>query len=233
MNLTNRELRSRARDTLGNKIFGSKWIMALGVTFVLTLIMNLPNISFEKSFAIDTHTTFTYSFSLSLGTIFLSGPVLFGLHKTFLLAARRKKDMSFDTAFNGFKQYRRTFLLGFLQNLFVTLWSLLFIIPGIVKTYSYSMSYYIMLDNPDYTWKECLNESQKMMDGQKWKLFCLDLSFIGWYIVGGLALGIGILWVEPYQYAARAEFYNALKGDITPPEEDYDDIEIPEEPINL
>ena len=75
------------------------------------------------------------------------------------------------------------------------------------------MAYYIMVDHPEYTWKQCLDESQKMMKGHKGQLFCLDLSFIGWYIVGMLCLGLGVLWVYPYHHVARTEFYHALKGD--------------------
>ncbi|MBO6019888.1 MAG: DUF975 family protein [Clostridia bacterium] len=105
-------------------------------------------------------------------------------------------------------------LLGLLQYIFIFLWSLLFIIPGIVKMYSYSMSYYLAINHPDWDWKQCIDESRRIMDGNKWKLFVLDLSFIGWYIVGMLACGIGVLWVYPYNEAARAEFYQELTGGV-------------------
>ena len=82
------------------------------------------------------------------------------------------------------------------------------------------MAYYIMNDHPEYTPKECLSESEKIMKGNKSKLFCLDLSFIGWYIVGALCLGVGVLWVYPYHYTARADFYNELIGYKSPTEEE-------------
>lgn len=69
------------------------------------------------------------------------------------------------------------------------------------------MAEYISAEYPDADWKECLDQSRKMMNGYKWRLFCLDLSFIGWWIVGGLVCGIGSLWVAPYHEAARAQFY--------------------------
>ena len=65
-------------------------------------------------------------------------------------------------------------------------------------------------DHPDWDWKQCIDESRRMMNGCKWKLFVLDLSFLGWYILGALCCGIGVLWVDPYRRAARAEFYVEL-----------------------
>ena len=218
MNATNSELRRRARETLGKKIFGAQWGMAVLVTFVLTIIMNFPSISYEKTFYFGTLET-TFSYNLNFGQFILGGAAMFGICKTFLTAVRTKEKISFDLAFDGFKQFKKTFLLGLLQRIFVLLWSLLFIVLGIVKALSYSMAYYVMADNPEYDWKECLNESQNMMKGHKWQLFCLYLSFIGWYILGILALGIGVLWVEPYRYAAEAEFYNELKGNTASDEE--------------
>ena len=82
------------------------------------------------------------------------------------------------------------------------------------------MCYYIMEDHPEYTWRECLDESERIMKGNRWRLFCLDLSFIGWFIVGLLCLGVGVLWVYPYKHTARAEFYNELVGYVAPTEEE-------------
>ena len=102
--------------------------------------------------------------------------------------------------------------MGLMSSLFVLLWSLLLLIPGIVKSYAYEMIYYIKADHPEYDWRACLKESQKMMKGHKGELFMLDLSFLGWYLVGALCLGIGDLWVIPYHEAAKAQFYLNLKG---------------------
>ncbi len=197
MNVTNSELRTRARQTLGGQIFGQKWLMGLAVCFVLSAILGTAS-----------------TITSGIGSIILTGPITFGLYKTFLTASREKSEISFDNAFDGFKNFGQTLLLGLMQSIFVALWSLLFFIPGIVKAYSYSMAYYIMVDNPEYDWNRCITESRNMMRGHKWQLFCLDLSFIGWIIVGALCLGIGTLWVTPYQYAARTEFYRELKGDV-------------------
>ena len=72
------------------------------------------------------------------------------------------------------------------------------------------MSYYIKLDNPELGANDCITASRKLMKGHKWQLFVLDLSFIGWYIVGMLCFGVGVLWVQAYHEVARAEFYNSL-----------------------
>ena len=202
MNSTNWELRRRARESLGNKIFQQKWLMGLAVSFVIMAILGTAS-----------------SVSMGIGSIILTGPLTFGLFKSFLIANRAKEELNFNNTFDGFKNFNSTFLLGLMQTLFIALWSLLLIVPGIIKTFAYSMAYYIMSDHPEYTWKQCLEESQRIMKGNKWKLFCLDFSFIGWYIVGSLCLGIGMFWVYPYHYMARAEFYNELIGYTNPTEE--------------
>ena len=219
MNITSKELRQRARGILGNKIFGRKWMMALLVYFVLSIIMSASISIFEKTYYIG---AFYYSFKLDLPlvSIILGGTVMFGMCKTFLWAARTNNEMNFALAFDGFKTFKKTFLLGLFEKLYILLWTLLLIVPGIIKSYSYSMCYYIMEDHPEYTWRECLDESERIMKGNRWRLFCLDLSFIGWFIVGLLCLGVGVLWVYPYHYTARAEFYNELVGYVAPTEEE-------------
>ena len=104
-----------------------------------------------------------------------------------------------------------TLLLGLLSSLFTFLWGLLLVIPGVVKSYAYSQAVYVKVDHPDYDWRRCLDESIQMMKGHKMDLFVLDLSFIGWYIVGALCLGLGTLWVAPYHAATRTQFYEDLR----------------------
>lgn len=124
-----------------------------------------------------------------------------------ILAMQQLGDM-----FRGFQDdFGGTFLIGLMTSLFTFLWSLLFVIPGIVKMYAYSMAYYIKLDHPDYGWKACIDESRQLMDGHKWEKFVLDLSFLGWIIVGSLCLGVGTLWVTPYMEATNAQFYEYVR----------------------
>ena len=123
MNVTNPELRRRARETLGKDLFGQKWLMALVVCLVVMLILG------------------TASSIIVFALLIIAGPLLFGLCKTFLIAKRTGKEANFDSAFDGFKNFGPILLLGLMQILFIWLWALLFVIPGIIKAYSYSMVY--------------------------------------------------------------------------------------------
>lgn len=100
----------------------------------------------------------------------------------------------------------------FLRDLYVVLWGLLLVIPGIVKSYSYRMVTYILAENPELTAKEALNRSRAMMRGNKWNAFVLDLSFLGWNILSACTLGIlGVFYVQPYQMLTDAALYERLK----------------------
>jgi uncharacterized membrane protein len=136
----------------------------------------------------------------------------YGYACVFLPIIRAKKEkVEIPAYFGGTEQIGGLVVLSLMTNLFVFLWSLLFIIPGFVKAYAYSMAPYIKYDHPEYSWKRCLDESKAMMKGYKWKLFCLDLSFIGWNIVGMLCFMVGSYWVLPYTKAAQVCFYEELK----------------------
>ena len=127
--------------------------------------------------------------------------------------ARDHQPMDLGDMFKGFSSdFGQNLLIGLMTAIFTALWSLLLIVPGIVKAYSYSMVYYIKADHPEYDWRQCIAESQAMMNGHKMDLFILDLSFIGWMIVGSLCLGVGTLWVSAYMEAARAHFYESIQS---------------------
>lgn len=191
---TNKELRAKARADLGGGIFQTMWLLTLVAVLIYDVI-----ISVGANFII--------------GFILLAGPMEYGLCRVLTATARGKKDIDFARLFDAFKEdFGNAVLLGFLKSIFIFLWSLLLIIPGIVKSYSYAMSAFIQQDAEDKNWKNCIDQSRAMMDGNKWKLFCLDLSFIGWYILGFLCLGVGVFFVMPYHEQARAEFYEDLKN---------------------
>ena len=112
----------------------------------------------------------------------------------------------------GFHPYWRTVWTMFLRGLFLTLWTLLFIVPGFIKCYSYRMVPYILADDPNIGGTEAITLSRRMMNGHKWNAFVLDLSFLGWHILSLLTLGLlGIFFVQPYQLSTNAELYRALK----------------------
>ncbi|MBO8475254.1 MAG: DUF975 family protein [Bacteroidetes bacterium] len=113
----------------------------------------------------------------------------------------------------GFKGWGRIVLGQFLLGIFVFLWSLLLLIPGIVKAYAYAMTPYILVDRPDLSANQAINLSCKMMSGHKFDLFYLQLSFIGWAILCLFTLGIGFLWLLPYYATAQAAFYQDVKSE--------------------
>ena len=96
--------------------------------------------------------------------------------------------------------------------MYTFLWSLLFIIPGIIATYSYAMTGYILAEHPELTASEAIERSKEMMSGNRFRLFCLQLSFIGWAILCAFTFGIGYLWLGPYREAATAAFYREISG---------------------
>lgn len=146
----------------------------------------------------------------SLITLVITGPLMLGLVVVFSKLIKGEK-AEIANLFDGFKNFVNSFLLYILNSLFTLLWSLLFVIPGIVMSYAYSMSFYILKDNPELSANEARKQSIEMMRGNKWRLFCLDLSFIGWALLSILTFGILMLWVSPVQQASHAAFYESLK----------------------
>ena len=149
--------------------------------------------------------------SVGVGSLLLSGVLTIGMYIV-LLQISRNGEAGFESLFDGFRKgLGNNIVAGILVQFFAFLWSLLFIIPGIVKSYAYSMTYFILADNPDMAPTDAIKMSQEMMKGKKWRLFCLDLSFIGWFLLSILTLGILFLWIAPYNMMARAEFYESIK----------------------
>ena len=125
-----------------------------------------------------------------------------------LIEGRKAK---LSTLFGSMKQLINGLLANILRGIFVTLWSLLFFIPGIIANYSYAMVHYVMADNPGISASDAIAESKRLMKGNKWRLFCLNLSFFGWVLLAALfTFGIGFLWLIPYQEAAYAAFYRDI-----------------------
>lgn len=189
---TNSEIRALARQSLSGN-----WTMPVVVTLLLLAITggsnSIPYVGFLLS-------------------IFLLMPINFSVEQLFLRFVRGEKEGLIGKMFDCFNCYGRALGVKLLMTIFVFLWSLLFCIPGIIKSYSYAMTYYIALDNPELGANACIERSMKMMKGHKGRLFLLDLSFIGWILLGLLTLGIGLLWVIPYMKTARSHFYEELKA---------------------
>lgn len=124
----------------------------------------------------------------------------------------RQTEPQMSTLFGYFSHWKTTVAASLLQTVFIILWSLLLIIPGIVASYSYAMTRYILAENPELTASEAIERSKQMMSGNRFRLFCLKLSFFGWDLLCILTLGIGNLWLTPYKQAAEAAFYREVSG---------------------
>ena len=118
-----------------------------------------------------------------------------------------------DCVFDLFKE-SRLWVTILLMYVYKSLWALLFIIPGIIKGYAYAMTPFILNDNPDLRANEAIELSMAMMNGHKWDLFCLKLSFIGWVLLCIFTFGIGYLWLIPYRYTSYAVFYEDVKAEF-------------------
>ena len=142
----------------------------------------------------------------------LLNPLEVGCRKFFI--ENDKEPATFKELTFGFKNYGKSVGTQLLRSVLIFLWSLLLIVPGIMKTYSYKLVPYILAEEPELSAKEILAKSEAMMKGHRWEAFVLDLSFIGWDFLSALTFGlVGIFYAAPYEVQTNAEFYLALKGD--------------------
>lgn len=190
-----REYRKEAREHLQGDIFGSKFLYAVLVILVVG--------------ALEAILTAT-GVGAIVAVIFL-GPITFGTITIFQRVIRKEDEHAdLNHLFDGFKEkFGQSVITSLLEFVYTLLWSLLFIIPGIVKSYSYAASMYLVRAGK-CEGNDAITESRKLMKGHKWKLFCLDLSFIGWYLLGVICLGVGVLWAEAYHQVAQVEFFEDL-----------------------
>lgn len=150
--------------------------------------------------------------SIGVGAVLvfvLDGPLRYGLDYQALSVARGEP-ASVNDILVAKDRFADVFLAYLINSILIMLWSLLFIIPGIIQAYSYSMTFHLMRDNPKLKPDEARRESDRLMEGHKWELFCLHFSFIGWILLCSMTAGILALWVVPYMQCATAEFYETL-----------------------
>lgn len=145
--------------------------------------------------------------------ILLFAPIQYSYNVAFLNDARTGEGINIGSLFEGYKKYERVMGTYLLEYLYVSLWALLFVVPGIIKSISYSQIYYILNDNPMLAYDRAIERSMTMMEGHKWEYFCLCISFIGWFLLGILTIGIGFLWITPYVSKTLALFYEDLKAE--------------------
>jgi uncharacterized membrane protein len=185
----NKILMLQARESLKGK-----WGLAVG-TFLVYLLIVCGISSIPRAG--------------SLLSLLISGPMMVGL-ATFSLAISRDRNPQFEQIFYGFKKFGISLGAYLLFAIFVILWALLLLIPGIIAAISYSMTFYLITDNDNIGPLEAIKKSKQMMYGYKWKYFCLGLRFIGWALLCILTLGIGFLWLIPYMNVSLAKFYDDL-----------------------
>lgn len=148
----------------------------------------------------------------SIVVFFIGGAVNLGLKLFNVRLVTQQQQRPFSTLFARFGILLKALLLQLAMGLFIFLWLLLLIIPGIVAAYRYSMAPYLMAENPNLGVMEAIRMSKQMMIGNKGRLFFLELSFIGWAILCIFTLGIGYLWLFPYINASEAAFYVDLRA---------------------
>ena len=195
-----REYRKESRALLGHEIFGAKWMWALLMLLIVSAAVSA-----------------VAGVTCGIAALVVGGPLEYGCIRVYLRVVRGEDEHAeIKHLWAGFKgKIGQTFVVELLEFIYIFLWSLLLIIPGIIKTYSYSATMYLVHEQ-DLSGNEAITASRRLMKGRKWKLFCLDLSFIGWYIVGLLCLGVGVLWVDTYHQMAKTLFFeDAMKeGEI-------------------
>lgn len=193
METPNIELMRMAKRSLkGN------WGLAAGTFFVYILIIS--GIKFIPVIG-------------SLALLIVGGPFALGI-VIFSLSIARDQKAEFDQLFQGFANFKKALGTYLLMVLFVLLWMLLLFVPGIIAAISYSMTFYILADDPSIGAMEAIKKSKEMMYGHKWKFFCLGLRFIGWILLCCLTFGIGMFWLAPYMQVSAAKFYEDVKGDL-------------------
>ena len=233
MDQTYAALPRRARDyrQMAWQALKSVWGIAIVVSLVAGLLsggasfntnvnINLNGSEVDMPGAIETMqrllsspafvTLATVGSLLSLVAFVIGGPIKV-CYARFCMKITRGEPVEFKDLFSGFDVFGEAFLLNLRILLRIIGWTLLFIIPGIIAAYRYAQAFNVMAENPALGSGECIERSKMMMRGNKWKLFCLQFSFIGWFFLTCLTLGIAGLWLSPYMAVAEMFFYHDVK----------------------
>lgn len=156
-------------------------------------------------------------YSLSFVSLFVLLPLAVGYSNSLRVLLETGDNRLANNSFSlGFGNWLHVVWGMILSTIYIFLWTLLLIIPGIIKSYSYALTPYILVEHPEMSANEAIEESMRLMDGHKFDLFYLQLSFIGWAILSILSLGLGFFWLFPYQMTAQAAFYRDIKNEAMP-----------------
>ena len=188
----------------------------LAVVFLInTLIVGAIDYGFSQILVVKVGENFKISYGSPIGgilTLWLGAVLGMGMIHIIKKMVENGEEPKVEDLFGCFKDSLNLFVLNLLETVFIFLWMLLFIIPGIVKALSYSMAFYIHDDNPSLSALECIDESKKLMKGHRMDLFLLILSYFGWFILCLLTFGILFLFVGPKYQTAHYLFYRNLVG---------------------
>ncbi|PEB54060.1 hypothetical protein CON65_06710 [Bacillus pseudomycoides] len=205
------DLKGRALDALEGK-----WGLAVGTTLLIAVFASVCKLVVTFPFSmIWGWNEARGSFSVDIVVMLIIGPLTLGAYYL-VLNAIREREVRIGQLFRWFTdgtKFIKSFLTYLLVCIYLTLWTILLIIPGIIKSFSYAMTYFILNDHPEYSMNQAITESRRMMDGHKMDYFLLCLSFIGWFLLSIVTLGIGFLWLAPYFYTTTAAFYDEISQD--------------------
>jgi len=197
------QLKSRAKEQIRGK-----WGVAIGTVLFANIILEV-DFAYRVTSELGAE---GLSYSINLIALLLGGVISVGLCRFLLNMATGREEARFDNLFSGFNIYLKTLGLNILITLAVVAGTLLFIIPGIIVSLMFSQAFYILSEDPSKSITQCISESVNLMTGHKWELFYLELTFIGWWLLAVITLGIAALWVSPYQKLTEANFYLYLKN---------------------
>lgn len=194
------------------------WANALVATIILVALM----LFFSSNEAINSYYQRVVinpfiGYSLSFVSLFVLLPLAVGYSNSMRVLLETGDNRLTNNSFSlGFGNWLHVVWGMILSTIYIFLWTLLLIIPGIIKSYSYALTPYILVEHPEMSANEAIEESMRLMDGHKFDLFYLQLSFIGWAILSILSLGLGFFWLIPYQMTAQAAFYRDIKNEAMP-----------------
>jgi uncharacterized membrane protein len=182
----NRDLMAQAREALTGH-----WGLGIALFIIYMLIVSIAS-------------------SFGPVIVIIGGPLMLGLAMAFLNMAR-KREVMISQLFDGFNQFGTAIAAYLLMSIFVFLWSLLLFIPGIIASFAYSMTFYVLADDPAIGPLEAITKSKELMRGNKWKFFCLQWRFFWWSLLCMFTCGLGFLWLYPYMMTSMSRFYDDIK----------------------
>jgi uncharacterized membrane protein len=210
---TNKDLMADARAALsgnwGLGVLGYVLYMALFMSFSMFVFTSVFFVSMVSQVGGANTAAATEAMNLfsSLIQSLVSGAFMVGF-AGFFLGIVQEGSARLELLFVGFQRFWKSFGVYFFYSLFIILWTLLFIIPGIIATFRYAMAFFIIADDEDCGPLEAISRSKEMMKGNKWKFFCLNWRFFGWALLAAFfTFGIGYLWLVPYMQTSFAKFY--------------------------